>query len=144
MHTSIYTVMQTVHTPRHLTGHAIPTIPLFGGVYSLLASLSHGKWGCSSWMSACVSPCKPRCPCREIPCKTTDTHSGVPASHPWLFLTGGHLLLWSHSGGRMFSTVWAGGCRHTLTSGNTRPGLNHCSVTVTLYFHTKDCSISSR
>lgn len=130
MHTFICTIIQTGHTPRRLPGRAVPTLPLFGGVQSLLASPSHGSWRCTSWMCACAAPCKPRCPLREIPRETPDTHSGSL----WLFLAAGPLFPWSHSGERMFSTVWAGGCCHTLTSGNTRLGLNYCFVTLTLIF----------
>lgn len=58
----------------------------------------------------------------------TPTLGSLPVPH-W-----GYFFPWSHSGGRMFSTVWAGSCCHVVTSGNTKPGFNHCSVTVTSIF----------
>lgn len=76
-----------------------------------------GRWGCSSWMCACAAPCKPRFLCREMPCGTSDTPQG-PSCPPLAVPHRGYLCP----------------CCHLLTSGSTKLGLNHCSVTVTLNF----------
>lgn len=121
---------QTPHT--HLTGHVGYQHPSLRGVQSLLASPSHRRCGWSSCTCARAAPCKPPCPHRtETPCEAIDTHSGVPAYCPWLSLAG-WVPFPPASQGRRLNPARAGWWCHRMTSGSTKPGLNCCSVSVSL------------